>query len=492
MKLCILHTGHPKTGTTSLQHFLASNADRLAEAGLLFPLPVRRKGPEEAMPWGRYNHGNATKTIADRKKSRISGQPVQDLEAALARTPHQVLIISSESLFSELFFRTSSAVPGWFRERGYRIETITYLRDQPDRFNSSYSQQAKTLQFVQTFSDYVLQRTESGKGEFGDTKTMQFGRLVDPAHRIWGEHTFRPFADEVKRIGIEADFLNTMRGILVRHGMSSLLNDARTASLSIPARLNEGDGPVMVEASRRVSEHLADLFGGDPVPQALRTESFRCLSRAIDDLGIRSEKYTGLTPRLYSRIRRGFAATNEKFARAIWGCGWEDVFPTRPRRSVIPNDYTLAPTSEVNDQVEAVVKRVVSMLLTRLEEDGTFWDRVTHERLGKDAKRKKSRAAIQATDETPAGGSPGDEPPPQLADAPGPVGERKARRMERKARRAAALKANSEDVPQAVADAKAEAKQRRRDEKALGERKTRRLERKAKRTAAREAATLDP
>jgi hypothetical protein len=37
-RLCILHTGLYKTGTSSLQNFLAVNADRLLDAGVLYPV----------------------------------------------------------------------------------------------------------------------------------------------------------------------------------------------------------------------------------------------------------------------------------------------------------------------------------------------------------------------------------------------------------------------------------------------------------------------
>ena len=69
LKLCILHCGHPKTGTSSLQRYLAANADNLAEHGILYPIIQRPPDRPPAMPWAGFQNGAALKALARPKQS---------------------------------------------------------------------------------------------------------------------------------------------------------------------------------------------------------------------------------------------------------------------------------------------------------------------------------------------------------------------------------------------------------------------------------------
>ena len=376
MKICIMHTGHPKTGTTSLQHFLAGNADALRDRGILYPVLNRKEDLSKVLPWARYQHGPATKAMAMASgRDALNENPaIQDLELQIHKDPHDVLVISSESLFLETLIRNRSNVPDWFRTRGYAIETVSYVRDQPDRFNSAYSQDAKTLISSETFQDYVMRRLGNDPFDAVTSKQMSYGLLTNPDLALWGTHTFRPFADEVKRSGIEADFIMTMRAILDRRGMGDILTEAQSRSLVVPPRQNEGDGPVLVEAGRRIAASLLGLFADQEIPQFLRTKGFQDLVRAVDDLEIKSPKYSGLTPRLYKMIRRRFQKTNESFSRQIWGRPWDDVFPTRLRRNIVSNDVNDTGDPALLAQVDAVSGRVTSELLQDLEQGESFWE----------------------------------------------------------------------------------------------------------------------
>ncbi|HEU0220771.1 MAG TPA: hypothetical protein VFR34_00980, partial [Paracoccaceae bacterium] len=147
-KLCILHSGMPKTGSSALQRYLARNAGKLRRHGILYARAGRGmfRGVE---------HGDLMRSISERPLYANTGHLPAELDRELRRTAHDVLLISSEYLYSPLYFNRNQKIQTFFRERGYEIHSVLYIRDQPDFVNSAYAQMVKTLHEPGSFEHFL-------------------------------------------------------------------------------------------------------------------------------------------------------------------------------------------------------------------------------------------------------------------------------------------------------------------------------------------------
>src|SRR5947208_827712 len=110
---CWLHIGIEKTGTTSIQEFLALNREALLEKGFLYPVAPGRSNhiglacfalEDEKHDSIRRTLGIATQAQLARYRSRLLVQTDKEIEASTA----SFLIFSNEHLSSRL--RTHSEV----------------------------------------------------------------------------------------------------------------------------------------------------------------------------------------------------------------------------------------------------------------------------------------------------------------------------------------------------------------------------------------------
>jgi hypothetical protein len=339
MKLCILHTGHPKTGTSSLQRYLLANHDALLARGILYPRPSRKRVTLEPLPWAGHQHGPALKKVARRKAEVKPGTQLDQLIRSIEGVPHDVLLLSAEFLFAALFYRKKARIWNFLKRYGYEIETVTYIRDQPDRLNSAYVQQTKTGNTWLPFDEFCAKRIGAADSDDEAVQPMFYDRLLDPDHAAWGRHNFRPFAAAVKANGIERDFMEELAGILARHGLGDRLTPEIVAGFVRPPRVNEADGTIMVAAGRKIAHKIAERLGEDsPKVKMLHGNVYRRLTEIMEELGVKDRKYSAMTPERYARLRAIFADSNERFAQAVWGRPWAEMFPPTPEEALFTND----------------------------------------------------------------------------------------------------------------------------------------------------------
>jgi len=150
---CILHIGTEKTGTSTIQWFLANNRKALARDGVIYPSATGKNGGTQ---WGfagcvqpntwKTDVGEALgiNSVSDQKQYR------ENLQATLLRefesTPEaNVLIISSEHLHSRLsdknvIIRLKEFLEPWVES----FEIVLYLRRQDRMAVSLYSTKIKS------------------------------------------------------------------------------------------------------------------------------------------------------------------------------------------------------------------------------------------------------------------------------------------------------------------------------------------------------------
>jgi hypothetical protein len=336
-KLLILHCGHPKTGTSSLQRFLAENTENLAEKGILYPV-LKRRAVVDPAPWGEFQHGPVFEVLS--KKGRAGpNSRLSELMSAIKEKEHDVLVLSSESLFRPLFYTQQKIIPEYFSSLGYRIVTVSYLRDQTDRLNSAYTQQSKTgrpVGTIDTFLSHQLSKASNMDG--AGNSTYDYTRLLQKEHLSWGEQVWRPFSADVKSSGIEADFLGTIAPFCSSAGVPLPVEFRPTP------RANDGDGTVLVATARSLGEIVAMRFKGlkpnDRDRRRASSQVFRTASKVVSGIVEKDPKYQGLTPSRRARIVDRFSAGNETVAAQLWGRPWEEIFPRPADETLVCNDLS--------------------------------------------------------------------------------------------------------------------------------------------------------
>lgn len=343
MKLCVLHCGQPKTGSNSLQTYLAANATALAGQGVLYPVLTLPAGSPAPLPWITSYHGRAMQLVSNGVKKPRAGSLLDQLHKHIAETPHEVLLLSAEGLFKELFYNRKNMIGDYLTAAGYRIETVTYLRDQSQRLASAYAQECKIGQFHGTFDAFcdAMQRPVA-PGEALEANnlhgSLQYDSLTDANLHGWGRHHFLPFLAAVHEDGVEADFMGAMHEILGRHGLARGLTPEVVAGFARPDRVNDKDGALLVALCRRFAARIKDQFADAEKPNELRRAAYLSSVEAISHLGIVDPPYAVLTPKRVARLWTEFAASNEAFAQAVWNRPWVEVMPPPNPAGLISTD----------------------------------------------------------------------------------------------------------------------------------------------------------
>lgn len=282
-----LHAGGFKTGSTAIQAYLARHAAALAQQGLLVP----NTGMEQS---GR--HLPLVKALTGGEPSRQAKAMLSAFASELAQVPEMDALISCERLETHL----EEALP-FFRSLGRDLIVILYVRNQPQRINSRYVQQARLLRDHGRALDYA-------EAAMSDPDN-HYVRWLDRAELSAQTMIFRPYTGPI-RDDVIADLLTTLG--VPREGMSQPRE----------VRANGSIGPVGVAALRMVIR-LVRSRGLDP-PRAIRKRIVTAVEEA--DARLALPAFQGLDDVAFRRITEHHAADNRRFAQTVWGCAWEDVF----------------------------------------------------------------------------------------------------------------------------------------------------------------------
>ncbi|MGQ0485117.1 MAG: hypothetical protein ACT4SY_07190 [Hyphomicrobiales bacterium] len=313
MRRLILHVGSPKAGSSSLQKFFFINREALAEKGILFPVV-----PGE----GRRSHAALPMSIAGHRLGPNQGglnfaALKQIVDASSART----FVVSSEFFtwgrnFPDIVARVNDLVAA----AGLSLTVVACVRPPHLSINSSFTQATKSFKNAQRF-DKFCERILSHD---------RYDPLV--VFKPWMEiqrSTFvaLPFASEHLMPDLESAFF---RAVSIGHVTEEFL-------AGLPRALaNVSPGPMTVEAYRLVTARAGILENFDARKPILR----RMISGAALNLGWDRQPFMGLTDELRTAIWRRFAATNDEFARRVWGQSWDEVFAAELARKFVPNEIT--------------------------------------------------------------------------------------------------------------------------------------------------------
>jgi hypothetical protein len=308
-RVCYIHVGPHKTGTTSIQWFLQENREELLKCGYFVPESETKHGAHYALveklcglEVGEHREPLVAKSIR-----------------ALVETPSEAIIISSEALEGILKSRKhADAFFSRIGELNLKPKLILFPRNQPQWINSSYSSSVKSFRRWDPF--------ESCASGFVRSGGAKFSRWLELADAYAAEVDARPFTKETIAHGVTPEFLRSI-------GISS--SQFRDREI----RRNEAVGPFTVSVARDV---LRSIGGTDQ--QLTWLQGVRCkakLAGYLGEKGLADAGYCGLTTALARHIEQELRSDNDAFAQRAWGRPWAEIFAADTAEEFTPNDFEM-------------------------------------------------------------------------------------------------------------------------------------------------------
>lgn len=236
--------------------------------------------------------------------------------AAIAETPAQAIIISSEAL--EGLLRNRQNTEAFFnriRELSLQPKLILFPRNQPQWINSSYASTVKSFRRSDSF--------ESCAFGFVQSPDARFSRWIELAETQGAELIARPFSRETLRRGVISEFLKSIG-----------INSSQFRDRAV--RRNEAVGPFTVSVAREVLRSIGK--------EMTWLQAKKCkveLAKYLRQNKCTDGGYCGLSSALARRIEKELRSDNDVFAQRVWGKSWVDVFATDVTEEFTPNDFEM-------------------------------------------------------------------------------------------------------------------------------------------------------
>jgi hypothetical protein len=306
-RVCYIHVGPHKTGTTSIQWFLQENREELRKCGYFVPESETKRGAHYALveklcglELGEHREPLVAKSIR-----------------ALVETPSEAIVISSESL--EGILRSRKHADVFFSRIGeldLEPKLILFPRNQPQWINSSYSSSVKSFRRSDPFQPLRFVQSVGAK----------FSRWLELADAFAAELIARPFTKETIACGVIPEFLRSI-GI-----NSSQFRDGQV-------RRNEAAGPFTVSVARDVLSSIDN--SGKPLTWLQAERCKKKLTAYLEEKGLADTGYCGLTTALARQIEAEMRTDNNAFAQRVWGRSWAEVFAADTAEEFTPNDFKM-------------------------------------------------------------------------------------------------------------------------------------------------------
>jgi hypothetical protein len=331
-RVCYIHVGPHKTGTSAIQWFLKENRAKLLKHGYLVPDSGTTQGA----------HHPLARTLCGQPLPKHRQSAAAKFVRQLDDEPSDAVIVSSETL-APLFKQTehTNAFFARIAELNLEPKLVICPRHQPQWINSRYAEAVRHCTMSEPFESFAraaAQRTS--------VMYLPFVKLADT---YGAEIIARPFTAQTIADGVVPTFLNAIGIDAAQFGDTNV-------------RRNEAVGPFTVAAGRGVARALAGAG-----KQLKRRQAARCkieLGAYLEKERLADSGYRGLTTALAREIEQLCRADNDAFAQRVWGARWDEVFAGDVDRDFTPNDFDLC---KPDDATEQLVSRAVNELLPIVE-----------------------------------------------------------------------------------------------------------------------------
>ncbi|HEY0293044.1 MAG TPA: hypothetical protein VGC51_12065 [Hansschlegelia sp.] len=322
-RVCYLHIGPHKTGSTSIQHALFENAGRLAKIGLTYPTGWAAEGRR------RRNHSSLARRTLLRLPGALKDAPVwSELDATLARTRGSIIVSSEHFAIMLRDAGWFDRIIGFFEDQGFRVVIVAFMRDQPIWLNSWYTQDQKNFASRRSFA--------------GFRKLIYRRGYMDPS-------VFLKRAVDHPRVEVRPlSFERATKAGLVRSFLDAVDAPARFR-IDEPPRINANFGAKGVFAAQEIMRRVEAPIRGRPDYTAL----YRHFLKLMVGRNWEATPYIGLSQDDFSAIRERFGAANEAFARDYFGVCWEELAPVRSYERCV-FDFEAASEEDRADVMEVV------------------------------------------------------------------------------------------------------------------------------------------
>jgi hypothetical protein len=317
-RVCYIHIGPHKTGTSSIQWFLKENRAELLKHGYFVPESQIKQGA----------HHPIVRKLCGQELQAHQQSAAANFVRALDGTPFEAVILSSEAL------------EGLLRNRGYakafftRIEEldlepklVLFPRNQSQSINSRYSEVVNGFRWCEPFEAFVQRVTQGLR--------LRYSLLTELADAFDAELIACPFTGETIAHGVVPEFLRAIG-----------IDPSQFPDTNV--RRNQGAGPFTVSVAREV---LRLMCG--PGKQLKWLQAKRCkagLAAYLEENGLADTAYCGLTTALARQIEREFRSDNDAFAQRVWGRPWAEIFAADIRQEFTPNDFEMCRPDESTER----------------------------------------------------------------------------------------------------------------------------------------------
>ena len=308
-RVCYVHVGPHKTGTTSIQWFLQENRTELLNHGYFVPGSETRRGA----------HHSLAESLAGLEVGEHREPLVAASIAAIAETPAQAIVISSEAL--EGLLRNQQHAETFFdgiRELNLEPKLILFPRNQAQWINSSYPQTVQAFRGCDSFDSCAV--------GFAQSPGARFSPWIGLAEAHGAELIARPFSKETIAIGVVPEFLQSI-------GLSS--SQFRDTEI----RRNEAVGPFTVSVAREVLRAITE-----PQQPLTFLQAKQCkmeLAAYLQRNGWIDRGYCGLSTLLARHVEKELRPDNDAFAQRVWSKSWAEVFDADVTEEFTPNDFEM-------------------------------------------------------------------------------------------------------------------------------------------------------
>lgn len=329
-RVCYIHIGPHKTGTTAIQQALHNDARRLLNLGFYYPPVVDLVSGRR-----RNNHTPLSRPSNFRHDDLIETHYWAELDRQLKLVDGAV-VISSEH-FAEMFKvdERYDAVVDFFHDRDFRIVFVAYVRDQPAWLNSWYTQDQRNFMSRRTVAEFRDHAIEAG--------------LLDP-WRFLG----RPMNDP--RVEVRVVSFEQAAAVGLPRSFYDAIGVPPRVKPTMPKQVNQNIGAKGLYAAQEIMRRVERRVRSMPNYVHLY-ESFKILMSAR---GWESRAYVGVTEADVDVLRQAYGESNDLFARRWFGCDWAEACPARPLRPSV-FDFEEASEEDRRDVIE-VVERMVELI----------------------------------------------------------------------------------------------------------------------------------
>jgi hypothetical protein len=312
-RICYIHVGPHKSGTTSIQWFLQQNRTELLKHGYFVPESETKGGAHHALA-----EGLASLDVGEHRQLLVTKSI-----RAIAETTSEAIIISSEALegilenqkHAKIFF-------GQIRELNFEPKLVLFPRNQPQWINSSYAFSVRSFRRSDSFQSAAL--------GFARSPGSRFSRWVELANAHVLELIARPFTKQTIACGVITEFLRSVG-----------INSSQFQNSEV--RRNEAVGPFTVSVAREVLRALVE-----PGKSLTWLQAERCkkeLAAHLRETGLADVRYCGLSTSLSRQMQGELESDNNAFAQSAWDSSWAEIFAADVTEEFTPNDFeTRQPT----------------------------------------------------------------------------------------------------------------------------------------------------